>query len=225
MIFWGEAMRRGTTLLAAIVLAGAGLSATACTTSDTEGRAAKAETVTNAANAANAETVAKGGKAAKAASCSVTWGSLPKESADTGYNSLVNVRTGRHDCYDRMVLDVDGASSTEPIGYRVSYVSALHQDGSGELIPVSGGAILEISASAPSYDPETGDPTYAGHAGDPLPGVDIAGYQTFRDTRFGASFEGQTQIGLGVRARLPFRVFQRGDRLVIDVAHSWASTG
>jgi hypothetical protein len=40
------------------------------------------------------------------------------------------------------------------------------------------------------------------------------------------SFEGQTTIGLGVRARLPFRVFTldgpgNGSRIVIDVAHHW----
>jgi hypothetical protein len=35
------------------------------------------------------------------------------------------------------------------------------------------------------------------------------------------SFEGQSTIGLGVRARLPFRVLQLPGRLVIDVAHHW----
>jgi hypothetical protein len=49
---------------------------------------------------------------------------------------------------------------------------------------------------------------------------------TFRQVVFDGTFEGQTQIGLGVRARLPFRVFTLagpggGSRLVIDVAHRW----
>jgi hypothetical protein len=40
------------------------------------------------------------------------------------------------------------------------------------------------------------------------------------------SFEGLTTIGLGVRAKLPFRVFTLNgpdghSRLVIDVAHRW----
>jgi hypothetical protein len=40
------------------------------------------------------------------------------------------------------------------------------------------------------------------------------------------SFEGQTTLGLGVRARLPFRAFVlpgpgSGSRLVVDVAHRW----
>ncbi|XXC92426.1 hypothetical protein ACLLJJ_01895 [Streptomyces sp. A5-4] len=58
-------------------------------------------------------------------------------------------------------------------------------------------------------------------AGQSLPGVNLTGYKTFKDTKFGASFEGQTQIGLGVRARLPFRVLQSGDKLTVDVAHTW----
>jgi hypothetical protein len=54
-----------------------------------------------------------------------------------------------------------------------------------------------------------------------LPGVNLAGYQTFREAKFAGSFEGQTSVGLGVRARLPFRVFTLDSRLVVDVAHRW----
>lgn len=53
--------------------------------------------------------------------------------------------------------------------------------------------------------------------------MNISGYSTFRDTRFGSTFEGQTQVAVGVRARLPFRVLQLDDRVVVDVAHSWTS--
>ena len=54
----------------------------------------------------------------------------------------------------------------------------------------------------------------------------MAGYGTFRQVAWAGSFEGQSTIGLGVRARLPFRVLVLdgpGDdaRLVVDVAHSW----
>ena len=53
------------------------------------------------------------------------------------------------------------------------------------------------------------------------PGVSVAGYDTFRSTRYGGSFEGLTTLGLGVRARLPFRVMKLGNRVIIDVAHHW----
>jgi len=56
--------------------------------------------------------------------------------------------------------------------------------------------------------------------------VDVSRYRTFRQIGWGGSFEGQTTIGLGVRARLPFRVLVlngpgSGSRLVVDVAHRW----
>ncbi|WP_416982509.1 hypothetical protein [Streptomyces sp. T028] len=156
-----------------------------------------------------------------AAACPTGWGSLDKTSwAGTAGEYVTNVRTGRHDCYDRFVVDVPDASADQ-LGYFVHYVDELIQDGSGKPIPVGGGAILEVIVRAPAYDPETGTSTYPAVAGQPLPGVDLTGYSTFRDTRFAGSFEGQTQFGLGVRARLPFRVLQLDGRLVVDVAHTW----
>ncbi|MET9664510.1 hypothetical protein ABZY19_03970 [Streptomyces sp. NPDC006475] len=157
--------------------------------------------------------------AASPTACSTVWGSTVKQAIDTDSKPLRNVTTSRGECYDRMVFDVKGA--TGKLGYYVGYVDAFHQDGSGDPIPVAGGAILEIYVSAPSYDPVTLRQTYGGRAAKPLPGVDVTGYKTFKDTRFGASFEGRTQIGLGVRARLPFRVLQSGDKLIVDVAHKW----
>jgi hypothetical protein len=165
----------------------------------------------------------EGAAGATAAACAVDWGSLPETADGSGSRPLTNVRTGRHDCYDRMVLDVRGNSSTEPVGHHVRYVDRFRQDGSGRPLTVNGGAVLEVVAHAPAYDPETFAPTYAGRGGLTLPGVRLTGYRTFRDARFGASYEGTTQIGLGVRARLPFRVLHLSDRLVIDVAHSWAA--
>ncbi|MFC9330015.1 hypothetical protein [Kitasatospora sp. NPDC057015] len=159
-----------------------------------------------------------------AQTCPTGWGSLPKDLGSVNSHSLRNIRTGTHPCYDRLVLDVPGTSAGTPVGYHVRYVDTLYQDGSGRPLPVRGGAIIEIVVNAPSYDPATGATTYPGQGGRALPGVDLTGYRTFTDTRFGASFEGQTQIGLGVRARLPFRVFQLDNRLVVDVAHTWNAT-
>ncbi|MEU1780157.1 MULTISPECIES: AMIN-like domain-containing (lipo)protein [Streptomyces] len=164
------------------------------------------------------------GKAATppAAGCAaVDWGSLPKDSAVAWHKPLRDIRTGGHDCYDRVVLDLLGPGTGRPIGFHVRYVDQFQQDGSGDVIPVRGGAILEVRVAAPSYDPATMQRTYDGKAGQPLPEVDLGGYRTFQDTRFGASFEGDTQIAVGVRERLPFRVFQTGNHLVVDVAHSW----
>ena len=157
--------------------------------------------------------------------CPTGWGSLAKTRAASTTTPVKNVRTGRHTCYDRMVIDIPGAGRSS-LGYSVRYVSHLYQDGSGRLIPVGGGAVLEVRVHAPSYDPDTGAPTYPARAGRPLPGVDLTGYRAFRDTRFAGSFEGDTQLGLGVRARLPFQTQVltgpgNTTRLVVDVAHHW----
>lgn len=154
---------------------------------------------------------------ASAAYCGITWGSLPKTATSSSYGAeITNIRTGRHDCYDRMVVDLNGA----PTGYNVRYVSNVYAEGSGQLIPLAGGAKLEIGLQNPTYD-ENGQLTYIPLSGGRLPGVNLAGYQTFRDAKFAGSFEGQTTVGLGVRARLPFRAFFLGNRVVIDVAHFW----
>ena len=55
--------------------------------------------------------------------------------------------------------------------------------------------------------------------------TNVSGYQTFRQVAWAGSFEGYTTLGLGVRARLPFKVFTldgpgSGSRLVVDVAHT-----
>jgi len=54
--------------------------------------------------------------------------------------------------------------------------------------------------------------------------TNVSGFKTFRQVRGAGSFERVTSIGLGVRAKLPFRVFELGSsqsgwRIVIDVAH------
>jgi hypothetical protein len=51
--------------------------------------------------------------------------------------------------------------------------------------------------------------------------VNVSGYRTFRQVAWAGSFEGVTTVGLGTRARLPFRVFTLPGRVVVDVAHRW----
>lgn len=204
---------RHTRLFVVAVCTGAGLLAAP----------ASAAPLAPASTASAASASSAAGTSAATAACGVTWGSLPKAGEGTGSRPLTDVRTGRHECYDRLVLDIrSGAPGGSP-SYRVRYVEEFRQDGSGRRIDVGGGAVLEIVASAPAYDPDTYEATYPGRGGKPLPGVNLTGYKTFRDARFGASFEGTTQLALGVRTRLPFRVFELGDRIVVDVAHTWAA--
>ena len=152
--------------------------------------------------------------------CGITWGSLTKAGGVETAPNLTGVRTGRHDCYDRLVLDLRGGSSA---GFHVSYVDAVYTDASGVLVPLRGGARLQIVVHAPSYD-LNGQRTYT--PANPKELANVSGYQTFRQVAYAGSFEGQTTVGLGVRARLPFRAFtlagpDGGSRLVVDVAHLW----
>lgn len=160
--------------------------------------------------------IGTGTVAAAAPYCGITWGSQPK-STEGAFSSLANVRTGQQACYDRMVFDMQSPAS----GYNVHYVDNVYSEGGGFLIPLQGGAKLQITVQASSYNTSTGQTTYPGIVGQTLPGVNLTGYQTFRDAKFAGSFEGYTSVGLGVRARLPFRVFQLGSRVVVDVAHAW----
>lgn len=151
--------------------------------------------------------------------CGITWGSLDKQADAAGGGHLVDVRTGEQACYDRVVLDVDGP----PSGYLVRYVPQVTMEGSGAPVALRGGAFLEVVARVPAYD-DSGTATYV--PADRKELADVTGYRTLRQVAWAGSFEGQTTLGVGVRARLPFRVFVlagpgSGSRIVVDVAHSW----
>ncbi|RZS36786.1 hypothetical protein EV193_10620 [Herbihabitans rhizosphaerae] len=165
--------------------------------------------------------VGAGSASATQGYCGLSWGSLDKSAASTETGQLTDVRGGRHECWDRLVLDVRTPGAD---GYSVRYVPQVTEDGSGFPVPLRGGAFLEVVAIAPAYD-DAGNPTYNPANRREL--VNVAGWPTFRQVAWAGSFEGQTTIGLGVRARLPFRVFvldgpAGGSRIVIDVAHRWS---
>jgi hypothetical protein len=159
---------------------------------------------------------------AAAAPCPTGWGSTGEWVLPLGAAPLTGVRTGRHDCFDRVVFALAGPAA----GYRVEYVDQVLQDGSGAVLPVPGGARLLVNVNHPAYD-EAGNPTLvpAPAAGQQV--ADVRGYRTLRSVVHGSSFEGTTTFGVGVRARLPFRVFTLdgpggGARIVVDVAHRWS---
>jgi hypothetical protein len=141
---------------------------------------------------------------ASAVTCPTGWGSLPKVNSVSSQGNITAVRAGRNDCYDRLVFDVNGAAP----GWSVQYVGTVFAEGSGLPLPVTGGAKLELVIR--SLSDTTRMPS-------------VSGFQTFRSVVYGGSFEGQTTVGLGVRARLPFRVFTLSSpsRVVVDVAHRW----
>lgn len=157
--------------------------------------------------------------AATCASTTAGWGSGPRNLDQLGISSMTNVRAGSQTCFDRMVVDIRGTDS----GYSVQYVSQVRNQGEGAVIPLRGGARLEI-ITARADDVDTGLPAF--QPGNRREVVDVSGFPTFRQVAWGGSFEGYTTIGLGVRGRLPMRAFildgpGPGSRLVVDVAHTW----
>ena len=157
--------------------------------------------------------------------CGITWGSLAKSTPGMAGAPMTGVRTGRHDCFDRLVVDLSGKPAP---GYDVRYIEPPYRaEGSGDPRLVSGGAVLQVVVRAPAYD-GNGKSTvpWAGTAVVRPGQFQAGGFRTFRDLVWGGSYEGQSSFGLGVRARLPFRVLKldgpgAGSRLVIDVAHRW----
>ncbi len=150
----------------------------------------------------------------KAAFCGIHWGSKAKSAGSMVQTRVQHVRAGEHACFDRLVIELGKGPKA---GYRVQYVSKIIQDPSGKVIKVLGGAKLRITILAPIA---SGFPISSKHL------VNVTGFRTFRQVVGAGSFEGITSIGLGVRAKLPFRVLVLNGpgshtRLVIDVAHRW----
>lgn len=160
-------------------------------------------------------------RAATAPYCGITWGSLEEAGGTLSPAPLLTTRTGQHDCWDRLVFEFDGAAN----GYRVGYASEVYTEGKGDPLSglTAGGALIGVHLRNPTYD-LSGNQRYAYAVGAHV--ADVTGYRTLRDVVFGGSFEGYSTFAVGVRARLPFRVFVLAgpgshSRIVLDVAHAW----
>jgi hypothetical protein len=164
--------------------------------------------------------LAPGAASATPSYCGLVWSSLAKSNQAMSGASVTNIRSGQHTCFDRLVIDIKGRAA----GYNVRYVSKVVQDGSGQPIRLRGGAFLQVTANSPSYDNATGKATFAPANRSEV--TNVSKYQTFRQLAWAGSYEGYTTLGLGVRARLPFEVYNLPgpggtSKLVIDVAHHW----
>ncbi len=160
-------------------------------------------------------------RAATAPYCGITWGSLDKSGGNLTPAPLLTTRTGQHDCWDRLVFEFDGAAN----GYQVGYASEVYTEAKGDSLSgqTAGGALIGVHLRNPGYD-QWSHTTYPYANGAHV--AYVAGYRTLRDVVFGGTFEGYSTFAVGVRARLPFRVFvlagpDSHSRIVLDVAHAW----
>ena len=158
-----------------------------------------------------------------------SWGTDPKDAAPMNPEDFYLVRVGQHDCFDRVVLDVNGTiDGPEAVGYSVAYVSGeVQADGSRDVVPTAGAAALQVIVRAPAHGYGTSGhqpwrpPAQTGD--DFFTPEQLRGWASFREISFAGSFEGQSTIVVGVEAKLPFRVgshdHEGHSHVYVDVAH------
>jgi hypothetical protein len=125
---------------------------------------------------------------------------------------LAEIRTGLHDGYDRVVIELDGDGTA---GWRVAYTDDPRYQGTGDPVERQGDATLQIHVDGVGYPHETGVPPYDGPDRVAGPGESV--YEVV----VGNHYEARQGAFAGTREALPFRVFRLADpeRVVIDVAH------
>ena len=123
---------------------------------------------------------------------------------------LVDVRTGTHPGYDRVVLEFTGPGAP---GWTASYAASAVRQGKGDPITVAGGSILDIVVSGTAY-PE------GGTGGFPA-GAQASSGTVVKEVFNDGTFEGLTHVVIGTTGQQPFRVYaaQNPPRVIIDVQH------
>ncbi|MEV0359124.1 hypothetical protein AB0H71_24005 [Nocardia sp. NPDC050697] len=129
--------------------------------------------------------------------------------------TVTGIRIGHHPGFERVVYDLGGTGTP---GWVVEYTDRAVQDGSGTVLDIQGGSVLEVRILGSAYPFDTGvtpfdnsEPVREPEA----PGV-LGVYRTI-------VFEGETQSFIGVRGdRPPFevRTATGPTRLIVDIASS-----
>ena len=126
---------------------------------------------------------------------------------------LTAVRTGRHEEFERIVLELSDQGLGVP-GYHVEYIDKpLHECGSGEQVFPVGDGWLEIRMQPLDAHTPEGQPTVS-HRPVATPGLDnvLMLYMT-------CDFEAMTTLVIAVRSPNDFRVFdlESPRRIVVDI--------
>lgn len=125
---------------------------------------------------------------------------------------LKEVRTGRHEKFDRVVFEFSGAQTP---GYRVEYITKPAQTcGAGDSVAVAGQGDLLVQLSPARAHNEQGQPTITQRERQPnLP--------LLKEMKLICDFEADVQWVLGVMKANPFRVVELTNpaRLVVDIKH------
>ncbi len=128
-----------------------------------------------------------------------------------GGSELLDVRTARHDAFDRIVFEYVGTGRPAVYaGYEASHVAC----GSGDAVAVEGAATLVVSMRPARAHTEAGEATVSRLPETPrLPSV--------RALRMTCDFEADVTWAVGVAARRPYRITTLASptRVVVDVQH------
>ena len=130
--------------------------------------------------------------------------------------SVVAVRVGNHDGYDRVVIELQAKDGVRAeAGWRAEYTDTPTEDGSGAPIEVEGQSALVLSVRGVGYPFDTGVEEYSGPER-----VAGRGTQVVTEVVMGSVYEGQYQVTIGVQQRSAYRVLQLQDptRVVVDIA-------
>lgn len=142
------------------------------------------------------------------------WSTLEDSTAINMVQSTIdNVRIGRHDCFDRIVVDVD---TIEDVGFHARYVPVVRQFGSGFPVPVAGEVAIELVVDAPLRMSLYDNP--------PVAFTTTPNWDTLREVKSAGSFEGITKFAIGVDSKVKFGVFHHTDsdgrtHVVMDIVH------
>lgn len=125
---------------------------------------------------------------------------------------LVDVRTGRHDGFDRIVFEFKG---TELPGYYIEYIDKpVRSCGSGEVVPLAGNGWLQIRFEPANAHTEEGKPTL--NFRELVPKLPVV-----LELRSTCDFEAHVEWVAGVTSPNRYRVLELSSptRLVVDVKH------
>jgi hypothetical protein len=128
--------------------------------------------------------------------------------------TVTDVRVGRQQGFDRVVLEVGG---TGVPGWDVRYVPEALSQGSGDGVAVAGAQTLRVTVTGAGLPDDTGVVPYSGPDR-----VRAADTEVVTEAVFDGTFEGTSVAFVGTTARLPFRVYSLGSptRVVLEVAHT-----
>lgn len=123
--------------------------------------------------------------------------------------AVVGVRVGAHEGFDRVVVDLEGEG--EP-GWFIDYTSTPMQETVGRPLHVAGNSFLNINVDGTVYPFELGKDNNVPvkMAGDTGNVIDVISAGTY---------EGRSQIVVGLRSELPYsvQVLDNPKRVVVDI--------